>query len=358
MTRDDRLAAVRHLMVANGIDTLLAATGGMHLIDGFDPVAHLTGFRAIGPAILVLTATTARLYATPASDAERMAHAVAWADPVAQDAPTPPRLSGRIGWVGRDLLPFRLATAWPEGTTLDRPFLATTARKTEDEIAAARLATAIAESGLQTMMELARPGLPECDLAVAVNLAMRAQGANDSFLMLNAGPRAPAVMPSSERKLERGDIVLTELSPSVDGQFVQICRTLMLGNMPALTEEKYNLLCAALDRGIAAVKPGNRVADVCAAINDFLGEAGYAQYSSPPYIRRRGHGLGCGSIFPGDVAMDNDTMLEPDMVFVVHPNQFLPETGYMMCGEPVLVTETGVEVLSRSRARLIGIPLS
>ena len=34
-------------------------------------------------------------------------------------------------------------------------------------------------------------------------------------------------------------------------------------------------------------------------------------------FRRRGHGLGSGSIFPGDVAIDNDVILEPGMLFVV-----------------------------------------
>jgi Xaa-Pro aminopeptidase len=270
-------------------------------------------------------------------------------------------MSGRIGWVGRSLLPWRIAQALAAshpGTELDTAFQHATARKTEDEIAAARLATTIAEAGLETMIALARPGLRECDLAVQVNLAMRAQGANDSFLMLNAAKRAPAVMPSSERPLESGDLILTELSPSVGGQFVQICRSLFLGDPPARTNEKYNLLAAALDCGISAVKPGNRVADVCAAINDSLAKEGYGDFSRPPHIRRRGHGLGCGSIFPGDIALDNETILQPDMVFVVHPNQFLPETGYMMCGEPVRVTEDGVEVLSRTRARLIGIPVS
>jgi len=69
-------------------------------------------------------------------------------------------------------------------------------------------------------------------------------------------------------------------------------------------------------------------------------------------MRRRGHGLGCGSIAPGDVATDNDTLLEEDMIFVVHPNQYIPETGYMMCGEPVRVTSTGVETLSARTASL------
>ena len=60
----------------------------------------------------------------------------------------------------------------------------------------------------------------------------------------------------------------------------------------------------------------------------------------------------CGSVAPGDVASNNHTVLEEDMIFVVHPNQYLPETGYLMCGEPVLVTATGVETLSTRTAAL------
>ena len=59
-----------------------------------------------------------------------------------------------------------------------------------------------------------------------------------------------------------------------------------------------------------------------------------------------------GSGLPGDVAPDNDIVLEEDMFFVIHPNQYLPETGYMMCGEPTLITATGAETLTRNMARL------
>ena len=220
------------------------------------------------------------------------------------------------------------------------------------ELAAARKATAIAELGYRYLLDIVRPGMRECDLAIEVNLHMRELGANDSFLMLNCGPRQDAVMPSSERPIEMGDLLLCELSPSVEGQFTQICRTVSIGPAQAIVEEKYPLLVAAMHDGIRSVRPGARLGDVCMAIDDHLSGAGYAQYSRPPFIRRRGHGLGSGSTSPGDVAVDNDTKLEPGMLFMVHPNQFLPETGYMMCGEPVVVTQTGFEILSAQTAAL------
>ena len=40
------------------------------------------------------------------------------------------------------------------------------------------------------------------------------------------------------------------------------------------------------------------------------------------------------------------------MLFMIHPNQYLPETGYLLCGEPVLITATGAEVLTSERSSL------
>jgi Xaa-Pro aminopeptidase len=44
--------------------------------------------------------------------------------------------------------------------------------------------------------------------------------------------------------------------------------------------------------------------------------------------------------------------LEEGMMFVMHPNQYLPETGYLMCGEPVVITPQGAKALSSREAEL------
>jgi hypothetical protein len=36
----------------------------------------------------------------------------------------------------------------------------------------------------------------------------------------------------------------------------------------------------------------------------------------------------------------------------VHPNQYLPETGYLACGETVLVTDGGIERLAKTESKL------
>jgi Xaa-Pro aminopeptidase len=116
--------------------------------------------------------------------------------------------------------------------------------------------------------------------------------------------------------------------------------------------EKYALLKTAMRRGQAEAVPGTPVREVAKAMNGAFADAGYAKYCKPPYMRVRGHGLGITSDRPGDIADDSDVVLEEGMVFVMHPNQYIPETGYLMCGEPVVITRYGAESLSSRDAEL------
>ena len=362
-TRADRVEAVRAIVAGAGVDRLILLGNGHHMIDLDNPVAHLTGYRSVGPALVSIEAD-GRLRLLAHRDEEDAVVGLGAEVRLTRDMRADLARfvgQGRVGVVGLASSPRPLAQAFLgacEAQPFDAAFYAATAAKTVDELAAARRATAIAEDGYRYLLVIVRPGLRECDLAIEVNLFMRARGANDSFLMLNCGPRQDAVMPSSERPIENGDLLLCELSPSVAGQFTQICRTVAIGGAATVVEDKYPLLVAAMHEGIARVKPGARLGDVCLAIDDHLSAAGYAQYSRPPFIRRRGHGLGCGSTAPGDVAVDNETRLEAGMLFMVHPNQFLPETGYMMCGEPVVCTADGFDVLSTQTAALAVAELS
>jgi Xaa-Pro aminopeptidase len=224
--------------------------------------------------------------------------------------------------------------------------------KTAQEIMSARAAARIAERGYERLLEIARPTVSEDELAVELKWTMKSLGAEDNFLMLCAAPHNRALAPSNGRKLQQGDIILAEITPSYRGQLAQICRTVVVGRPTTELADKYRLVVEAMDHGIAAAVPGNTMSGVCQAINAVLEAEGYGEYCHPPHIRRRGHGLGFASVRPGDVALDNATVLEPDMVFMIHPNQYLPETGYLLCGEPVVLTDSGAECLTQHKAEL------
>jgi Xaa-Pro aminopeptidase len=363
MTFDERLAAIRAGMIEHKLDQLVAIHDGAHFIETPNPVFVLSRFKSLGPAAVVLPKDgEASLIVTPAWDAERAKECapnlrVVTADDVVDgiagalgDAP------GAIGLAGLAFTAWGIAShiaqKLPQASPADDIVFDAAAAKTDDEIVNAREATRIAELGYQHMLEIARPGMSEDELAVELKWYTKTLGAEDNFLLLCAGPRNPAVAPSNGRIMQPGDTLVAEITPSYRGQLAQICRTVTLGPASAGLKTKYDLLVRAMSAGIGAAVPGAPMAAVCRAVNTVLEAEGYGEYCHPPHIRRRGHGLGFGSIRPGDVSLDNETVLKEGMVFMIHPNQHLPETGYLLCGEPVVLTANGAEPLTQRQSTL------
>ena len=368
MSHEERLAAIRANMAERKLDTLVAIHDGAHFIETPNPVLVLSRFKSLGPAAVVLRkGDETSLIVTPAWDAERAKDCcpglnVIGAEDVVEALTA--SLGNGNGTIGIAGLPFtrweiasRLRQALPQASAADDVVFGAAAAKTDEEIANAREATRIAELGYARMLEIARPGMSEDELAVELRWYTRSLGAEDNFLLLCAGPRNPAVAPSNGRIMQAGDTLVAEITPSYRGQLAQICRTVTLGPASTDLKDKYELLVRAMNAGITAAVPGVPMSSVCRAMNAVLEAKGYGEYCHPPHIRRRGHGLGFGSIRPGDVSLDNDTKLEEGMLFMIHPNQHLPETGYLLCGEPVLLTARGAEPLTRRQSALAEISL-
>jgi Xaa-Pro dipeptidase len=221
-------------------------------------------------------------------------------------------------------------------------------RKSAFELERLRRAAAIADAGVQALHDDGRIGLKEFELAAIVEYKMRSLGAEDNFGMVVAHQHNQALHPPTDRTVQSGDIVIGEITPCIGGLFVQICRTMVLGKPAPLVNEKYAMLKTAMGAGMEAAKTGAPASDVAASINGTFVEAGYEKYCRPPFMRVRGHGLGCGSSAPGNLEDENKTKLEQGMTFIIHPNQYIPETGYMTLGDTVEMTQSKAEPLTRS----------
>ena len=211
-----------------------------------------------------------------------------------------------------------------------------------------RRAAAIADAGVTALHEDARVGLKEFELAAIVEHRMRSLGAEDNFGMVVANSHNQALHPPTDRVVESGDIIIGEITPCIGGLFVQICRTMVLGEPPPIVREKYGILEKAMQLGLDAARTGSPASDIAAAINGAFYEAGYEKYCRPPFMRVRGHGLGCGSFAPGSLEDANKTRLEENMTFIIHPNQYLPESGYLTLGDTVVMSSTGAEPMTHS----------
>jgi Xaa-Pro dipeptidase len=363
----NRLAqATRHLQ-ENALDGLIAASNGMNSFLESNAVFVLSGVRPIGESALVLDRDgRSTLIVTPAWDGERAAAQSLTDDTIGTDD-LASVLAGVIKThrldlahavsVGVSLLGQGLVDRIAKALGVVPPAADELARdlariRSADELAAAEHATAIAERGYERLLEVARPGMREFELAAELYCFMKKLGAEDNFLLMSASQHNLAVRAAGERVLDVGDIILSEITPCYRGQFVQICRTTVIGEPRPVVQEKYALLQEAMRQGLEAGGAGTSVAEVTRAINGVFQKAGYGDYCRPPYMRVRGHGLGITSDRPGDILDSSKRILESGMVFVMHPNQYIPESGYLMCGETVVVADQGARSLSMRNAQL------
>jgi Xaa-Pro dipeptidase len=109
----------------------------------------------------------------------------------------------------------------------------------------------------------------------------------------------------------------------------------------------HDAIRAATDAGLVAIKPGVPTADVARVVHDGLARHGYSRRG-----QHVGYGIGLG--YP-PTWIDNLRIKETDphllregMTFLFHAGLLAPEGDvYVALGDPVLVTATGHERLTR-----------
>ena len=265
-------------------------------------------------------------------------------------------LSGRIGLAGGRQMPYPLHADLGRVVALEPAddLIESIARgKSAAERALIGRAAAAADAGFEAFRAASRVGVREYEIVAEVEYAMRRAGADDNFILMSSGPHNKAMRAPTDRRLERGDVVIGEITPVCAGQFIQLCRTVSVGAPGSALVSGYELLLRAYVAAVGRVRAGEPASIIATAIDDTLSDAGYREYCRPPYMRTRGHGFGIGSVAPGAL-IDADTHqpLLADQVVVVHPNQYLPETGYLACGETFLVLANGAERLAKTETKL------
>ena len=245
---EKRLTQVRQAMREKGLQTLLVFDSGRHNFLRMNYVAYLTDFISVGPETMLVV---------PLEDDPVLFLAPAWDMPRAREEsfvqtiksfkelwPRLPNISGNVGLIGREAMHVDLhdeiARSLKQTPANAKDIIENMARcKTPFELERLRRAAAIADAGVSALHEDARPGLKEYELAAIVEHRMRSLGAEDNFGMVVANSHNQALHPATDRVVQPGDIIIGEITPCIGGLFVQICRTVVLGEPPPVVRHKY-----------------------------------------------------------------------------------------------------------------------
>ncbi len=279
--------------------------------------------------------------------------------------------SGRVGLVGVNAtfgmgMPYQHFAALHEGlpevewVDVTRDFARLRSVKSEEEFDWLKKAAAFTDMTLAALEAEAQPGLTEHDLIAIVEGSYRRLGGQPhiAFLRSMSMDAPTACVPAQNvtgRVIQKGDVIITEISASYWGYSGQIHRPIAVGQDP--TPEWRRLFDAgakAYERVCAAIRPGASEADAIQAAS-IIGESGYRIYDDlvhgygvdihPPLIDRS-----CCEYWPWSDARPapaGRTFAE-DMAIVVQPNPITPDERMgLQVGALTRVTANGAVSLQQ-----------
>jgi Xaa-Pro aminopeptidase len=270
--------------------------------------------------------------------------------------------AARIGLVGINprfcnLLPFEhmdyLKGRFPEVTWVDvsAQFRDLRIIKSDEEIAWLKEAARLSDLSMEACEEYARPGISEIELSGRMAAAFRVEGGEQQVHFVTAtsmaNPHTPLPWQNPRtRKLEAGDIVLTEISAAYFGYAAQVLRPFTVGADPTPPYRKlFDVSLKCFDGVAKAMKAGAPVNDILDAV-EVIPQAGFKIYDSIA------HGFGVDLVQPsigirgsGYALPPSDFKYEENMVMVIQPNPMDDEGHGLQIGDLGIVTKEGFQTL-------------
>ncbi|MBU4225883.1 MAG: Xaa-Pro peptidase family protein [Chloroflexi bacterium] len=291
------------------------------------------------------------------------------AETIAQRLKATSMTRGRLGLVGVNHkfgmgMPYQhyqhLQAALPdlELVEVTAQFIPLRAIKSEEEITWLRKAAEFTDHTIYALRDQIRPGMSEYSLLAIIEGAYRSEGGlpHIAFLRSMSMDDPNGCLPSqnpSDRIIQKGDVIINEISASFWGYSGQIHRPIFVGADPTPQWQlMFDTAKAAYERMLDAIRPGACEGDVIRAAS-VIGEHGYAIYDDlihgygvdihPPLIDRS-----CCQYWPFNPANPppDGRRFEKNMMIVIQPNPITKDERMgLQLGALTVVTEAGARSL-------------
>jgi Xaa-Pro dipeptidase len=219
-------------------------------------------------------------------------------------------------------------------------------RKDKAEVDKMRRAVKIAQDALEATIPFIKVGMTEKEISSELVVQLLKHGSDSEMPfspIVSAGPNSanPHASPT-ERKLQAGDLLVVDWGAAHDGYISDLTRTFAIGHVDEEYSKIHKIVQEANAAGRAAGGPGVPCANVDKATRDVIENAGYGVY----FTHRTGHGIGMEGHEEPYMRSDNMQLLEPGMAYTVEPGIYLPGRNGVRIEDNVVVTDSGVDVLS------------
>lgn len=220
--------------------------------------------------------------------------------------------------------------------------------KDAEEIELMRHSAAIADAAMAEVEKHVAQGVTDFELYARGQASMlSAGGEEDSFVLMGIGPDQNAMLMGllNGRRLGKGGVLVYETLPFYHLYNTELAVTFSLGPSLPLQSRAADACQAAYQAGLAEVRPGASTGKIVEASLAIFRAHGFDSFTHTP-----GHFIGLDN-YEGPSLRSHDTILEPGMIFSFHPNIVIPgQVKEEICGI-LLVTDKGVENLSKYEPR-------
>ena len=244
-------------------------------------------------------------------------------------------------------------------TLLDATDLMQSAKliKTSYDLQRLRVANELAEMGTAKFLSDLQPGMSEVQISAMVEGTIRQKGAGYKGARLvwaeaevASGPvnttKANLLIPSTDRVIEEGELVMVELATVMDGYYSDLTYMAIAGEPNDRQREVHNAVLEAQQAASRQMVPGNSYEDPDIAARKVLDDAGLGKY----FVHVTGHGLGfrfhesTPFLMPGASGT-----LKEGIVSSIEPGVYIPGFGGIRIEDNVAVGRDGPDFLSTPR---------
>lgn len=228
--------------------------------------------------------------------------------------------------------------------------------KFPEELEILKQANAITDAAFETVRQILRPGIRECEIAGAISNTLYSLGSEKWVHMTFAsgGDTNPFRRWGPTDKLIRyGDLVIIDIIQQYAGYWTCVYRTFVCGGKRAATEEQKEIhkqCYDALYGAIKKIRPGVTTAEIAETWRDLEFYAADQKYKTVSLLNF-GHGLGTSDHEAPYITLAYSSEYPVE----IKKNMFLAVETYVgkpggRCGvrleENLVVTDSGVEVFS------------
>jgi Xaa-Pro aminopeptidase len=265
------------------------------------------------------------------------------------------QLSGRIGfeadyvsYAGYETLAAGSIEPVPRRGLVER----LRAVKDEDELAAIKRACEITDRMFERLVDERFVGRTERDVAWTIGDLFRDEGADQVAFesIVASGPNAARPHArATTREIRAGETVVIDTGCTVDGYSSDYTRTFVTGPVDGVIKEAYEVVLAAQQAGLEAIRSGIAGVDADAAARRVVDETAFAG----TFGHGLGHGLGLEVHEAPRMSTESTDTLMAGNVVTVEPGIYLEGRAGIRIEDDVVVTNGGIDNYTSFRKDLI-----